>query len=416
MTRTMPTVLDLVASNLRDLLSLMQDLAECRDVSLRVAPDWPQLYERLVMTGVRCEAATNLPQLEEGHGHDPVLRRLPASHGAVSDTCDMGLELRCPKGHRMALIVLRHVSSSGLARSRQSGVETAGRMARRQAQALVHGPALVAGPVLDLIAHLRETDDAVASPGLSGFLRVLCGLQPAPVEATALRIAGLAQAGGDVLRNRHIDLTAEALSVIETIGLGRIEPAAMTEGWAPPAQEADLPTLEPIEPQPFARVRLIEENFIVAEDVGNPEDTPLWFRPAERAGEGWVPLRNCLSDGWVAIASEIIERTHDVVAEYARMHMLRRRDLPTDEVAEAYELNGELWWLRTDGPATEGRAEGSEDWQRTPVPSSLPQRERSVRAILWLDPGLRERVAADAFAWSARMAQGAQVTPMMAAA
>ena len=411
MTSARPNLLAFLADDLHDLLHMADVLSEGAPCRLELSPIQTRLMERLRLSGLDETRARTSPGGTEGSADNPCrLHSLPMPEGAATDTIDLALDLRTADGLFMARLVLPGVAATALPRMRIAALETVGSLMQRHLRAMSNGSALVAAPVLAIIDAMSEGSGTVDARTLTGFLRVLAGDQGTLAEATSLRIAGLAETGHDALHSRNITLTPDGLMLLRQAGLDTLlvgtsrDPARPAPDPVTPASRTDLPPA-------FARLRVIEMDFDITEDR---PDGPLWFRKSG-SNEPWRKLDATLADGWTTVAAEILRAATDIVAQFAQMHMLRRRDLPTDEVAEAYELQGNIWWLRRDGAHLEIRRDGGA-WTRTPVDPDLPQRDRSVAAVLWSDPGLRLRVKEATEAWVDRMAQAVQVHPAIAAA
>jgi hypothetical protein len=242
---------------------------------------------------------------------------------------------------------------------------------------------------------------------LTGFLRLLGGRAPRPAELTALRLAGLVAAAGP-----GAELTAEARALLARLAIEPVpaEPARAA-GGAPAARRAAA--VAPVERRAFARLELADRVYEMGE-AG--ESGPLGFREADGDG-AWRNLRNGLADGWTEIAAEIIGLTRDVELEYARTHVIRRRDLPTEDIAEAYELNGRVWWIRDDAEGGDLRCDDG-DWRRVALPPRRQEdsgQERALSALFEVMPEARAAVEDEANAWVRRIAAGVRVVPVMSA-
>jgi hypothetical protein len=163
---------------------------------------------------------------------------------------------------------------------------------------------------------------------------------------------------------------------------------------------------------PFARLRLVERDFAVADDEPTGK---LVFRPMDDAGFPWTWLINGPCDGWTAVASEILGQVHDTVHEFSRMHVIRRRDLPTEEIAEAYELEGTIWWLRTRDGGHEARLDAG-TWIPVNLDPEMSSKDRAIIALFVIAPDMRDALSGPARDWANRMAQTVQVSPMISVA
>lgn len=411
MTQARPNLLMFLAENLQDILHMADVLSEGEPCRVILLPGRDPLAERLRhcgLDGSRLLVDAAAPAAPR----DPLprLRSLPKPDGAPTDTIDLALDLSDTDGSPLGMLVMRGVAATALPRMRIAALESIGMLLQRHLRALSMGSALVAAPVLSVISALHDGADPVASMTLTGLLKALAGEPGSLAEATSLRIAGLAEAGADALHSREVTLTPEAQVLLRQAGLAGLDTIQTQprgnrpSGPSGPIRRADLPAA-------FARLRVIDMDFDITEDR---PDGPLWFRKS-RTTDTWQQLDSVLADGWTTVAAEILRTATDIVTQFAQMHMLRRRDLPTDEIAEAYELAGHIWWLRRDGAQLDIRRDGGE-WVRTPIDPDLPQRERSVSAVLWHDPSLRTRVQEASEAWVDRMAQAVQVHPATVAA
>jgi len=92
------------------------------------------------------------------------------------------------------------------------------------------------------------------------------------------------------------------------------------------------------------------------------------------------------------------------------MHLLRRRDLPTEEVAETFEILGHIFWLRLSETGVEIRVQG-QDWRPINVSAELESRTRAVAAVQLLQAEHVISLDAATHDWSIRMAHGVQIMP-----
>jgi hypothetical protein len=249
---------------------------------------------------------------------------------------------------------------------------------------------------------------------------VRAGNAPTQVEATALRIAGLSEMPVAYPSKTDVSFNEVAQGVLESLGLGQ---EALTVAHAPdhaPAQDAHASgqavaaVAAPLRPAlglaPFARLHLLERDYAVAEDEANEV---LWFRPmAGGTPADWTALDSRTVDGWSVVAIEILGKMLDIQRAFAMMHMIRRRDIATEEVAEIYDLHGLIWWLRQGETGPEARLDGGE-WTGYPVPEHSEGKARAIEALFHLMPDMCDLLKDKARDWAYRMAQTVQVSPVM---
>jgi hypothetical protein len=406
-----PEILDLLTLNIRDASGVARALVGAQGHRLHLGAEIEWARTRLSAAGVALAEAPLAEMAEDAEPFWPRgLRRLPMPPGSPTDCVDIGLDLGGRTGPAAAMLELGGVPAGWATRDHLRGLEQIRSLLTGQIEALLAGPGIVAATLLRLVTLLRELDDKAASHSLAGLLTVLADKQPSRVEVMAMRICGLAgtpPARGD---GTHVVLSDVALDLLEQAGLGRttqgIGIVAVPDGAAP--------SMEVVAPQtlvPFARARIVERDYDVAED---DQSGHLWFRTAGTQ-DAWAVLANTCADGWTAIAAEILGQTSDITVEFAQMHLIRRRDLPTDQVAEAYELDGTIWWLREGESGTEGRLHGG-DWQPCAVDRDLPVKKRALAALLQIDPHHGDRLTDQVREWARRMAHAVQVVPYLAIA
>lgn len=395
---------EMLAADLEDLCALARCITEGAEPVLRLAPGPAALSGPLGRTGLRL--APWEPRLV---GADPAagpsLRPRSPVSGFASDLADAVLEIPGPDGAPMAVVEIGKVAPESFTPRRREALERLGRIMQRHLAALAFGPALVALPVLRLAHLMREFDDQAVSQGFSGLLQLLSGRNPSSVEATALRIGGLAEVPQECLCAREVRLSRTALDLLAAAGLGEPGVAAVAEAPGP-----DLPAGPPTGLAPFARLGLADSQFDIAEDA----EGRLWFRQAKAAAE-WSFLANDLENGWTAVAAEILSRTCDIMEAFAQMHAIHRRDLSVAGELEVYDLVDLSWSLRAAGDGFEARL-GDGRWHGCDDLAALPMRERALAVLSRLVPDLDQRLSADAEAWASRMAHAVQVTPVIAAA
>lgn len=406
-----PEILDLLALNIRDASESARALLGAQNHRLHLGPELEWARTRLTGAGLPV-AARQLAVLRADA--DPFLpqgvRKLPMAAGSPTDFLDIGIDLDAGASAPVAMLELGRVPAGWASRDRLKGVEHLRTLLTRQVDALAGGPAIVAQTILRLVTLLRELDDNSVSHSFAGLLNALAGRQPSRVEVMALRICGLAGSTPSRTEGNEVVLSDVALDLLDQAGMGRTSvPLAFV-----PAHDGEMPRMAVVAPPalaPFARARIVERDYDVAED----EPTGLfWFRPTGTE-EPWVLLANNASDGWTAIAAEILCETSDMTVEFSQMHLIRRRDLPTDQVAEAYELNGTVWWMRDSESGMEARLEGGA-WQPCAVDRDLPAKKRALVALVMIDPAVTDRMTDQVRDWTRRMAQSVQVVPYMSIA
>ena len=99
------------------------------------------------------------------------------------------------------------------------------------------------------------------------------------------------------------------------------------------------------------------------------------------------------------------------------MHMIRNQEADLSAGEPEYDLYGLLWRVR-------GTLDGAEVWQpgkgwvvfdTTPVIDSDDPRDLAAQALVSAVPDLDQRIGADVKGWARRLAQGAQISPILSA-
>jgi len=402
---------DFIVLTICQTVQIARDLLGAQEYVLQLAAKMDWARSRLMAADI---AVADLCFTPEGLGDyaeiRPGLHNIPLPMGSPTDLLDIGIQILGADQTPLALLRLEKVQAGWATRQRLSGLGHVMSLLNAQFAALSQGPAIVATPMLRLVTLLRDVDAQAVSHGLSGFLRVLAGEQPSRVEIMAMQIGGLAESAIPCLQNCDVALSETAQLLLDQAGIGRtVHPVEITLNPGGDLAAPVLPSPESL--SPFARVRIVEQNFDVAEADASER---LWFRPSEAAGR-WLPLANGTADGWTAIAAEILAETRDITHDYAQMHLIRRRDLPTDEIAEAYELAGVIWWLRSAEAGAEARLEGGA-WKRCNLQAEHPAKSRALEALSQLDADIVCRLSDQARDWAHRMAHAVQVTPYMGVA
>ncbi|NEX45257.1 hypothetical protein [Pseudotabrizicola algicola] len=405
-----PELLDLLALNIGHACEAARAVSGADGCRLRLgeALDW--MRPRLAGAGVVLCTEKHIPE-DAGASRETPIHNLPMPPGSPTDLVCMGIDLRDSTGNSIGLLALRGVPAAWATRDRIKALESLASLLANDIGALIGGPSLLAEPVLRLVTMIRDLDDHAVSHALGGLLRVLAGKQPSKVEAMAMRICGLAGSTHAYLENREIVLSPAAEELLDRAGMGRTsEGLVFTPVAANDAVECSLPVPHALEA--FARVRILNKDFDVAEAETSGQ---YWYRETEAEQTAWAPLANGASDGWTAIAAEILTESRDVAAEYAKMNIIRRRDLPTDEVAEAYELNGIVWWMRQSETTVEARL-ASGEWQSCGEVNDGTVKACALSALLKIAPRTLEDQTDQVRDWVRRMAHSVQVLPYMAVA
>lgn len=412
-----PTLADTLCQSLGGACAVAAANVNARAVRLHPAGDVDRMSLLLADAGVfQGEAAQTAAFWAARDGAVPVdgmptLRALRGRDGDATDHVDLYLDIVLPSGALVAVIELCDVAQGWTARHRMMVLERVARLASIQLAALAQGPALLARPMLALVDALEEFDGSTVSHAFRALLRVLAGESPSRVELTALRIAGLADAPQWSLPLPEVVLSDAARGALARAGLGpaaRMIRAEPQEPVPAPGPQADMPAQSV---QPFACLRLVERSFEIAEEPGTDR---LLFR-LSGTPEDWTRLSHGAADGWTAVATEMLGVAFDTLREFSKMHVIRRRDLPTSEIAEAYELNGMIWWLRRTPDGVEACLDGGA-WVPVDVAAAPTDKERATVALFTLAPGLTDSLAGPARDWAHRMAQTVQVTPIISMA
>lgn len=178
----------------------------------------------------------------------------------------------------------------------------------------------------------------------------------------------------------------------------------------PPAEDTVVCTYF----EAFARLRIGE----MVHDIGRCDATDrMAFRPTGTE-QDWLTLMHSFEEGWPEIAAEIIARTRNATRDYIRMHMIRHREVTMPEGEREYDLYGLLWRVRGTGEAAEVWQQGA-DWvefDTSPVAESHDPRDLAAQALIAAIPDLDEKIGADVKGWARRLAQGAQISPILQAA
>lgn len=409
--RQTPEILGLLALNIRDAAETARCLVGAQGLILHIGAEMEWARARLAGAGLAlANKPMRLPEAMEDARLPHGLRVLPRPVDAPTDLVNIGLYVEGKGGTVAAMLEIRQVPAGWDTRDHLRGLEHVRALLQGQVDALAGGPAIVAGSMQRLVTLLRDLDENMVSHGFSGLLNALTGNAPSRVEVMSMRICGLAATHPTREESQEVVLSDVALELLEQAGLGR---TADIREFQQPAG-AEVPSMTVAVPQnlaPFARARIVEHDYDVAED---DETGYLWFRQTGSQNV-WAQLANGFSDGWTEIAAEILGQSDDITAEFAQMHLIRRRDIPTDEIAEAYELDGTIWWLRSGEKDTEARFDGGA-WQSCAIDPDLSVKKRAFAALSQLDPNIGDRLSDAAHDWARRMAHAVQVVPYMAIA
>jgi hypothetical protein len=405
-----PALTEFLIENLRETCAGLASLVGARQAILYLPSELQMFGLTLAADHLIIEQFEKAPAGQQAWPAYPQMRLLPAKDSSPTDLVEIALVLTGPDASPVSIIALHGVAQAWDTRSRLATCELLRRILQRQIVALGKGPALVAGSMLTLVNKLQEFDSDVASQMLKGFLTVLSDNQPGQAEATALRIAGLSDMPPALLAKSDVRLNDVARGLLDEVGLLQLTlPSAVDSETQPDPWVPELPQTS--DPKLFARLTLLDRDYGVADVEGLSQ---LWFKPMD-AEEDWTILTSRTADGWTEIAAEILGKTVDILQEFSRMHLIRKRDIQTDEVAEVYDLHGTLWWLRNGESGCEARLDDGE-WTICPVPVSLGHKDRAISALLMLAPDMKAILADRAKDWANRMAQSVQVTPAFALA
>jgi hypothetical protein len=407
-TAKIPHLLDLMANGIRDAIESGRALTRAGRAHLQLEPDLHSAVDRLRAAGITLMPQSAAITVTEGK---PRFTRLPFLPGQTTDLVSIGRVLHGPSGQPLAVLVFEQAYAGWSAHETLKGLDAVSNMIERQLWALSLGPALFAAPMLNLATHLQDIDHGAISHALGGLLRVLARKSPSRAETIAMQIAGIAQSAQASLDMRDVILTDQAQQLLDQIGIGRMTGEVAVVAFDSQQVEDNKPKRPEIL-EPFARLRVLEEDFEIAEV---PDTEHFWFRKVGAPQEDWQVLANRAADGWAAIASEVVQATRDVPMEYARMHMIRRRDVQMDEIAEVYDINGVVWWVRQGERGLEARLHG-DTWHEIDIEPGQPSRDVAIRALHRLAPTLFDMLSVPARDWVNRMCRSVQITPCLSIA
>jgi len=411
---------DILFAGLADPAQAMAGIVQAQQMRVLLGPELHGFAAPLQQAGLRVETveavvlARDLGALTQAElarvATGAALRELPRAEGQPTDLVDLALDLGAASAQPIARLDLLAVPGGWDSRSRLKGIAPLARQMNRQLLAVRGGAYLLAPTMLSLLEKLRDFDDTAVSHLVTGFLRVMAGGTATQVEATALCIAGLAEMPVAYRSKTDVTFNEVAQGVLEELGLGQ-EVLATSPALEQAVAAAPIAALRAVpDLTPFARLTLLERDYAVAEDDDNG---PLWFRPMEGAtGADWTMLESRAVDGWSVVATEVLGKTLDIQRAFAMMHVIRRRDIVTTEVAEIYDLHGLIWWLRQGETGPEARLDGGE-WRVYPAPAQSEVKARAIDVLFHLVPDLSDQLKDKARDWAHRMAQTVQVSPIM---
>jgi hypothetical protein len=401
-------ILSVFAENLINSCDAAAQITEAQSVSLRLDPhcdSWTSLSARtsLVVQFGQCDDVVGTKIILP----DFVMTETVANGHFVTDLVDLHVDLLSDSEGAVARLVLHEVQGNWKSKSCQRSLNAVSKIISADLLAIRNTPRMVATQFLTLIEQLADLDATVNVPSLTGFLRVLSDKAPTRSQLIALQISGLVESPNNAAPPITVTVTDAARDLLRQSGLNGL-PTPSCTAQLPETVAADIPApLIPTDLTPFARLRIMERDYLMAED---PATNALCYRSPEQTE--WSGLVQTSADGWTTVAVEIIQSDIDVIAEFTRMHLLRRRDLPTDEIAEAFEILGVIFWLRRSATSTEMRIDGA-DWTELEVAADAPLKERAIHAAFALHAKMGIGLDKAARDWAARMAQAAQVTPYM---
>lgn len=323
----------------------------------------------------------------------------------VSDLVDLHIDLLAEGSQSKARLVIAGAPRSWPSKNRKRCLDQLAGTLSQQLVAMREGPGILASGMLALMEELAELDAGVNTPTLTGFLRLISGRPPTRSQIIALQISGLVDGHGMLAPPMDVSLTATGREIILRSGLRSLPDTDIlcsttlqesTEGGAL-AVGAEM--------RPHARLRIMERDYLIA---AHPMTDVLHYSCV--SDNAWSALSHSNADGWTKVAAEIIQADIDVPYEFVKMHLIRRRDLPTDEIAEAFELLGQVFWLRRVETGLELRLEHAE-WSRVDVDPDLPPQDRARAVALHLGRSRTIAVEKAAADWAQRMAHAVQVSP-----
>jgi hypothetical protein len=400
---------DLLIGNLVQTSSAIASLLSAQEARIGLAPDLMGFAARLQQGGLTVVPLDHADDAVTGSSGP---RALPPVAGRPTDLVDLALDVPGGADGIVARLDVLGVPGAWDTRATQRSLAPLTLLLHGQIRAMQGGMALLAPAMLALLERLRDYDDHAASHLVTGFLRLMAGAMPTQVEVTALCIAGLSDMPAAKRAKTDVALNAVALGLLDDLGLGH-DPRPIGQPLDGGLSDADADHASGSPSgvlAPFAHLQLLERSFAVAEDEATGW---LWFRPMHGGDEAdWLSLQMRAQDGWTHVAREIIAKTMDVQRAFATMHVIRRRDIATTEVAEIYDLHGLVWWLRHSEAAPEARLDAG-PWLPLTIRDNLQGKPRAIEALFQLLPNLSDLLDDKARDWVQRMAQTVQVTPIL---
>ena len=330
-----------------------------------------------------------------------------ADSAFVSDLSDLHIDLLTEAGKPVARLVLSDVPRNWKSRAQKRSLDRLAETLSEHLAIVQDGPRIFAAGMLALMDQLIDLDANVNSPTLTGFLRVISGKPPTRSQLIALQISGLVESSNTIAAPQPVLITETARDIIARSGLGAVIAPPPVPEMQEEMPQPKLDEAQPVELLAHAKLRIMERDYLVAE---HPVTEVMYYRPTS-AGD-WAVLSHGAQDGWAKIAAEIIQDDLDILAEFVRMHLIRRRDLPTNEIAEAFELIGKVFWMRLSEDGQEFRLD-DHDWQPLAVDPDQSLKERAIQAALELAGQTVISLDKSARDWAHRMAHSVQISPVM---
>jgi len=402
------TLLSTLSSTIANACHLAQTVTDAKSVTLLVPP-WSDNWKSLAFESGMFELAANFPAIDgevidRANAH---IVQTTALGSFTTDLIDLHVDIKCEHGHPIGRLVLNSAPGQWQTKARLRVLDMVAELLSDQLRAMRDLPKRMAGTMLELIEKLADLDAAATPPTLAVFLRMIAGKAPSRSQMIALQITGLVESHSSMQAPDTLSVTETAHDILRAAGF--IGWSDMRSGCLVPESalrsDADTPSPREINITPFAVLRVMERAFQIAED---PDTESLLFRTPEQ--QEWSFLNHTTDDGWTAVAAEIIRADPEAQLEFIRMHLLRRRDLPTEEVAETFEILGHIFWLRLSETGVEIRVQG-QDWRPINVSAELESRTRAVAAVQLLQAEHVISLDAATHDWSIRMAHGVQIMP-----
>jgi len=380
------TLLSTLSSTIANACHLAQTVTDAKSVTLLVPP-WSDNWKSLAFESGMFELAANFPAIDgevidRANAH---IVQTTALGSFTTDLIDLHVDIKCEHGHPIGRLVLNSAPGQWQTKARLRVLDMVAELLSDQLRAMRDLPKRMAGTMLELIEKLAELDAAATPPTLAGFLRMIAGKAPSRSQMIALQITGLVESHSSMQAPDTLSVTETAHDILRAAGF--IGWSDMRSGCLVPESalrsDADTPSPREINITPFAVLRVMERAFQIAED---PDTESLLFRTPEQ--QEWSFLNHTTDDGWTAVAAE----------------------MPTEEVAETFEILGHIFWLRLSETGVEIRVQG-QDWRPINVSAELESRTRAVAAVQLLQAEHVISLDAATHDWSIRMAHGVQIMP-----